>query len=116
MFLENISFIPNIFVSILLSKYLNPNNLHRYQHKAAIIQFFVVLLIYLADFSNYMGILIVFTLMYVVGSVHYFLETAIINQMSRGRYSGITVTVLLSISNFSRNTALQKELIHIFSY
>lgn len=90
--------------------------MHRYQHKAAIAQYCLVLFIYLSDFSNHTSILIVFTMMYIVGSVHYFLETAIINQMSKGRYSGITVTVLLSISNFSRNTALQKELIHIFSY
>lgn len=57
-----------------------------------------------------------YVLLYVIGSANYFLENICVNEEARDQFSGLSVTLLLSVSNFSRLTVLQKILIDFASY
>ena len=60
--------------------------------------------------------MILYGVFYVVGSVHYFMENVVICEEAKGKFSGLSVTLLLSISNLSRLTVWQKLLMDQIAY
>lgn len=97
MFVENLCLVPNILGSFVLSRHITHLNISRYFELLATVQFCFALFIYISNFEGKTLLIALFACMKIISSLNYYVESSVINETSKGRFSGITITVLLSI-------------------
>lgn len=116
MLAQNLCLIPNIVASLAISRFVNVANYEKYFYFCTIAKFCFIIFLYFSGNGSETTAIGLYVLLYVIGSIHYFLENVVVAEESRGKFSGLSITLLLSISNLSRLTVLQKMVIDQIGY
>lgn len=113
---QNISFIPAAIVSYIIGNYMSNANCFKYYYICTIIKFVYMVLIHMLKIKRQSTAISLYVVLFFISSVHYYLENVCMNQKSKGKFSGLSITLLLSISNFGRLTVFQKMIMGRVGY
>jgi len=68
------------------------------------------------DFQEKYSIAVAYWIIWFIYGFQYYVMNIIMNELSKGRFTGITITSLLSLNNYCNDTFIQKEIINYFGF
>lgn len=116
MFVSDACLIPSVVACFFLGKMVDNSNMFRIFNRVYLILLAVLMLGYSFDSTSRLGIIITTVTIKLFNSMKYYLAHCLINEISKGTYSGINITGLLSFYNFGVNSAIQNQVIYLIGY
>lgn len=116
MFASDACLIPSVIACFFLGRMVDSNNMLRIFYRVYLVLLVVLLLGYYLDSSSRLGIIVTTVVIKLFNSMKYYLAHCLINEISKGTYSGINITGLLSFYNFGVNSAIQNQIIYLIGY
>lgn len=116
MFISDACLFPSVIACLFLGRMVNSSNMFRIFKRVYLILLSVLILAYYLDSTSRLGIIATTVTIKLFNSMKYYLAHCLINEISKGSYSGINITGLLSFYNFGVNSAIQNQVIYLIGY
>ena len=116
MFVNDACIVPSVIACFLLGRMVDSNNIFRIFNKVYLTLLAVLMPDYYLDSTSRLGIIATTVTIKLFNSMKYYLSHCLINEISKGTYSGINITGLLSFYNFGVNSAIQHQVIYLIGY
>lgn len=116
MFVSDACLIPSVIACFFLGRMVDSNNMFRIFIRVYLTLLAILMLSYYLDSTSRLGIITTTVTIKLFNSMKYYLALCLINEISKGTYSGINITGLLSFYNFGVNSAIHNQVIYLIGY
>lgn len=116
MFVSDACLIPSVSACFFLGRMVDNNNMFKIFNRVYVTLLAILMLGYYLDSTSHLGIITTTVTIKLFNSMKYYLAHCLINEISKGTYSGINITGLLSFYNFGVNSAIQNQVIYFLGY